>query len=230
MFKNYKAVVTGGTGALGTDVCQMLLLGGAEVHATYIVDEELERLPDKIVNHPNFKAHSVSLTNESQVTRFFDELGTIDALCSMAGGFQMGATQNTELDAWQQMFDINLTTTFLSCRQALRRMDARRGGRIIAVGSHAVIQPAGGLAAYRASKAALLNLIQSIAEETLDTQITANAVLPTVLDTPANRQAMPDADYAKWVTTKQVAGTIEYLLQPTSTHITGALIPLRGHV
>lgn len=230
MFKDHKCVVTGGTGALGSDVCRILLDGGAEVHATYIEEGELAYLGDDLKSHRRFNTQRVPLTEEREVSAFFRELGPIQGLCAIAGGFDMAPTRETTLSAWQNMFNMNVTTAFLSCREALRHMASDQHGRIVAVGSYSVMTPSAGLAAYRAAKAALVNLIQSIAEETLTTKITANVVLPTIMDTPANRTAMPDADYSAWVTTAQAAGTIGFLMNPRNGHITGACIPLRGHV
>ncbi|MCB1044489.1 MAG: SDR family NAD(P)-dependent oxidoreductase [Acidobacteria bacterium] len=230
MFSNMTIVVTGGTGALGSRLCELLIRENANVHATYIVDRELDYLSEELASHARFHTHRVALTEEQQVIEFFDKLGTIDGLCAIAGGFDMASTYDTTLEAWQRMFQINVTTAFLSSREALRHMDHKRGGRIVAVGSYSVVHTTAGMAAYRASKAAVLNLVDSMAEETLHTHITVNAVLPTILDTPANRNAMPDADYSKWVSTQQAAETIAYLLRPDSGHITGACIPLRGRV
>jgi len=128
---------------------------------------------------------------------------------------------------WSHMFNMNLNTCFLTSREALRSFDQH--GRIINVAAFAASKIMGGMGAYTASKNAVIHLTGVLAEESLAQKITVNAVLPTIMDTPANRAAMPDADVTTWVPLENVAHTILFLAEDQSWHITGACIPLRGH-
>jgi NAD(P)-dependent dehydrogenase (short-subunit alcohol dehydrogenase family) len=147
----------------------------------------------------------------------------------VAGGFAMGSVAETDLAMWRKMFDINLNSAFLCTRAALSHMDPARDGRIVNVGAFAARSAPTGLGAYTAAKAGVLQLTEVVAEETLTTRITVNAVLPTIMDTPGNRQAMPDAAFNRWVPVVDAARTILFLADAANWHITGACLPLRGH-
>ncbi len=228
-FAGKKAVVTGGTGALGSVICQAFLDREADVFSSYIEDPERERAEARFKNDPRFHLARVDLSSEEQVTQWFDAIGRPDVLVNVAGGFAMGPVGETSLETWLHQLAMNLNTAFLSCREALRRMDARKQGRIINVGAFAATRPAAGLAAYSVSKRGVIQLTETLAEETLEGNVTVNAILPTIMDTPANRAAMPEADPASWVPLENVAHTVLFLADPRSWHITGACIPLRGH-
>lgn len=228
IFENKTIVVTGGTGALGRAVCKAFLDRGAVVHSSYIVEEELKSLPDDLDHHDQFHTHKVDLTDEAAVSAWMSGLGKVNVLANIAGGFAMGGINDISLKDWQHMQNMNLTTCFLTSREALKVMDPGHG-RIINVASFAACQRTGGMAAYTTSKAAVISLTEAIAEETLTQNITVNAVLPTIMDTPGNRAGMPDADFATWVPVENVANTMVFLADENSWHITGACIPLRGH-
>ncbi|CAM2065098.1 SDR family oxidoreductase [Sulfidibacter corallicola] len=228
-FQGKKVMVTGGTGAIGTAVSSAFLEAGADVYSSYIVAEELDRLPADLENSDRFHTDKVNLLDETEVQAWFEKVGTPYVVANIAGGFDMAAVKDTELSAWQKMIDINLSTCFLTSRQALRAMDAVGEGRIVNVASFAAVQRIGGMAAYTTAKRAVIALTEAMAEETLATKITVNAILPTIMDTPANRTGMPDADFSTWVPGENVAKTILFLADPSSWHITGASLPLRGH-
>lgn len=221
-------VVTGGTGALGQAVCTAFVRAGAQVTATYIDAAELARLPAELQKSEQFTTAKVDLVDESAVTAFFERFERLDVLVCVAGGFAMGDLTGLSLAEWRRMHDLNLTTCFLASREGLKRMDRDRGGRIVHVGAFAAENRVGGMSAYTTSKAAVLNLTRSLAEETLRSNITVNAVLPTIMDTPGNRAGMPDADFDDWVPLETVAATIDFLASAAACPITGALIPLRG--
>ncbi|HUS05637.1 MAG TPA: SDR family NAD(P)-dependent oxidoreductase [Bryobacteraceae bacterium] len=153
--------------------------------------------------------------------------GRIDALIHVLGGFAGGKpVSETEDATWTKMINLNLNSAFYLCRAVLRQLD--RGGRIVAIGSRTGVQPASGLSAYGASKAALNALIQTIALEVQDQGITANVVLPSVIDTEANRQNATAEQIAKWVSPESIAGVVYFLCSEEASHINGALIPVYG--
>lgn len=223
-------VVTGGTGALGSKVCETFLSLGAHVSASYILDDELANLPEALAANERFEMRRLDLSHESEVEAWFISLPRIDVLVNVAGGFAMAPFTQTSLADWNHMFDMNLKTNYLCSREALKRMQAQDTGRIINVGAFAARDGVAGMSAYSTSKAAVMHLTQSLAEETLSTKITVNAVLPSIMDTPGNRLAMPDAPHDNWTPVANVADTIAYLAKDSSWHITGALIPVRGRV
>jgi len=228
-FAKKTVVVTGGTGALGQVVCEAFLAQGANVHSRYIEERELGYLPAALTGSDRFHTARVQLDDEAQVSAWLEGIGSFDVVVNIAGGFAMNPFVETSLADWRRMFDMNLTSVFLTSRQALRHFQGKANGRVITIGAFAAARKAGGMAAYTTSKAAVIHLTEVLAEETLASGITVNAILPTVMDTPANRKAMPDADVASWVPPRAVADTILFLCRDESWPITGACIPLRGH-
>lgn len=222
-------IVTGGTGALGRAVCEAFLAGGAVVHASYILEKEVQTLPATFRDNARFCLSRVDLTREDEVAKWFDTIGEFRILINIAGGFDMKPIVDTTTEDWFRMQDLNLTTAFMCSREALRRLKPDAHGRLIHVGAFAAENPPGGMAAYTAAKAAVMNLTRALAEETLADTTTVNAILPTIMDTPANRNAMPDADTNTWVPTKSVADAMMFLIRREAWAITGALLPLRGH-
>jgi NAD(P)-dependent dehydrogenase (short-subunit alcohol dehydrogenase family) len=142
----------------------------------------------------------------------------------------MGKTHEYSLAQWQQDFDLNLTTTFLVCKHSLRKMLEHGYGRIVTVGSRGAVQPGGQLAAYCASKAGVVALTQAIADETKGTHITANVVLPSVIDTPANRAAMGTANADQWVKPESLAQVICFLASEAARDVRGAAVPVYGSI
>lgn len=225
-----KAIVTGGTGALGQAVVRELLDQGARVWTTNLNAEELDRLDQDIRNHERFSVVSCDLSDEKAVTSLFEQVGEpLDILVNVAGGFAMGSVKDTSLEDWRRMHDMNLTSAFLCCREALRRMNGDKGGRIVTVGAMPATQRTGGLALYTTAKAGVINLTEAIAEETLTSKITANAILPSIMDTPGNREGMPDADFSQWAPVADVASVIRWLVSEEAWLVTGALVPVRAH-
>ncbi len=227
-FHNHTVAVTGATGALGRAVCRAFLEAGAAVRGSYILDQELAAFPPELAREKRLQLTKVDLLDETAVQAWFDGVGELDVLVNVAGGFAMAPFRDTSTRDWRSMFDINVNTAFTASREALRRFDPERGGRIVNVTAYAVSQAVGGMVAYTASKAALVQMTEALAAETLSAKITVNAVAPTIMDTPVNREAMPDADFSTWVPTEDAARTILFLADPRSWHITGAVIPMRG--
>jgi NAD(P)-dependent dehydrogenase (short-subunit alcohol dehydrogenase family) len=160
------------------------------------------------------------------VTRF----GRIDVLAHLVGGFAGGqSVAETDDATFQRMFDMNVNTAFHVLRAVIPQMRKTGGGRVIAVGSRAALEPGAGVGAYSASKAALVSLIRTVALENKDAGITANVILPGTMDTPANRKAIPNADVSKWVQPASVASLITWLAGDTGKDVNGAVIPIYGN-
>lgn len=222
------AIVTGGTGALGQAITHRFLGAGATVCIPYAVPEELERLRASLSSALLARLHVVQsdITDETAFNEFVaGVLGShrrIDILVNGVGGFQGGDLASTPLARWNQMVALNLTSAVISCRGVLPAMTAGRYGRIVNISSRAVVPPAGGFIAYTVAKSAVLTLTQALAQEVKPHGITANAVLPSTMDTPANRRAMPDADRSQWVQPEAVAAVIAFLASEAAGAVTGA--------
>jgi NAD(P)-dependent dehydrogenase (short-subunit alcohol dehydrogenase family) len=155
--------------------------------------------------------------------------GPIDALVHLIGGFAGGTAVVETTDAtWDQMMTVNLRVAFLTLRAVLKPMIAAHGGRIVAIGSRAAVDASPNLAAYAVSKAAVVALVKNIAAETKDQGITANVVLPSTIDTTANRKAMPQSDFSRWVAPESIAKLLVYLTSDDSADVSGAVIPIYG--
>jgi len=222
---------TGGTGALGSKVTMALVRRGARVTVTVHSQSERERLIADLgglASHVMFA--DADLRDEAQVARLAEGMPRLDALVQIVGGFGMGATDTFELEQFRQLVDINLTITFLAVKHALRRMKHAGYGRIVTVGSRAALEPDGDSPVYSACKAAVLAFTRAVAEETKGTGITANCVLPSIIDTPANRSAMGEANAAKWVRPERLAETIAFLASEESGDLRGSAIQVYGGV
>jgi len=227
------ALVTGGTGVLGRAVVRRFLAAGARVHVTWRRTEEradLEQELGKDAAAVGF--HQADVTSPGEVSGLFDALarapGRLDILACVAGGFTAAPLQETTPAAWDGMLALNATGTFLCCRAAaplLRR--APGGGRIITVAARPALERgAANMSAYAASKAAVLNLTYSLARELVDQRITVNAIVPSIIDTPANRAAMPAADTTTWLPPAEIAEVVAFLAGPAAGAVTGSAINL----
>ncbi|MBK8171398.1 MAG: SDR family oxidoreductase [Sandaracinaceae bacterium] len=226
-------VVTGGTGALGESVCQAFLARGAFVHVTYRAEKEVPPFKEHLSEHVSrFRLHEVDLTNEEAVIKLYEDVvaqsGRVDVVVNVAGGFAMGPIETTTRATLDMQFAVNFTTTFLSAREATRHMKPRKFGHIINVGSRAGVDAPGWMTAYVATKAAVLAFTRSLADELKGTGITVNAVLPSTIDTPANRESMPNADFATWVKPQEIARVCTFLASDDARATSGALIPVYG--
>jgi NAD(P)-dependent dehydrogenase (short-subunit alcohol dehydrogenase family) len=225
-----KVLLTGGTGGLGQGVLPKVLAQGALVTIPYqkeldanavrqmLTPEQLERV----------KLVKADLTAESNVSQLVSEMGKVEVLIHLVGGFDMGDTHQYSLFNWQKTFNINLLTTFLTCKHCLQSMREHNYGRIVTVGSRGAVEPAPKLAAYSAAKAGVVALTQAIAKETQEFNITANTVLPSVIDTPANRQAMGEENAEQWVKPASLAQVICFLASDAAKDVSGAAIPVYG--
>ena len=225
--EGHHVVVTGGAGALGNAVVAAFVDAGAVVH-----------VPVRGATVPK-AAHAgiryvpgVELTDETAVVAFYAGLpNDLWASVHVAGGFAMGGITETLLDDLRSQIDVNLVTTFLCCREAVRRFRLHRGGnggRIVNVASRTALQPDGGKLAYMVAKAAVVSLTAGLADELKSEGIWVNAVAPGTIDTPANRAAMPHADASKFVDPAAIADVILWLASPDNRVASGSVVPVYG--
>jgi NAD(P)-dependent dehydrogenase (short-subunit alcohol dehydrogenase family) len=225
-FSNQTVVVTGGTGALGTAVVDALLAAGARCRVPYIIDAEAVAFPhkDRVTLVGN-----CDLTKEADVARLYDGATDLWASIHIAGGFAMGNVADTDKAGLMHMLNMNFVSCYLCCRAAVRGFGAA-GGRIVNIAALPALEPrlGAGMAAYAASKAAVATFSQSLAAEVAGRNILVNAVAPSIIDTPANRTAMPQADHGAWPKPEQIAATIAFLASPDNAVTTGAVVPVSG--
>ena len=215
-----KYIVAGGFGILGRAVVQAL---EAQGHTVAVAD--LAPVPD---GHKGLAQGGVDLTDEARVASAFtalvEQLGGLDGVVNVAGGFLWETVAQGALDSWDRMYGMNLRTAVISSRAALPHLG--KGGAIVNVGAAAASNVAAGMAPYAASKAGVMALTESLADELRGAGIRVNAVLPTIIDTPTNRADMPDADTSAWVQPAAAARVIAFLLSSESACVTGVGIKL----
>ena len=233
-FEKRHIVVTGGTGALGSAVTHFLLEQGARVSIPVYNKSELDDFEHTGHEHLHL-AHEVDLTDEAGSTQFFDDAvaahGELWASVHIAGGFGMGAIGETSTADFMKQIKLNTVTCFNSCKQAVKQMKTTgKGGRIVNIAARPALEPRQGanMSAYTASKAAVAALTQSLAEELAEDEIYLNAIAPSIIDTPPNRQAMPDADFDAWPKPEEIATQILYLISPQNHVTRGGIIPVYG--
>ena len=225
-------IVTGGSGALGQAVVHRFLAEGATVCVPWIVEQERERLHASVepAARARLRLERCDVLDDAAVERLVGDLterhGRLDVVVSAVGGFAMGELVQTDRALWDTMLTLNLTSTYVAARAALPAMLTAGSGRIVAVASRAVVPPAGGFIAYTVAKAGVIAFVQALAAETRGRGVTVNAVLPSTMDTPANRAAMPDVDPKSWVPVQSVADAVGYLAAESSGHVTGSLLAI----
>ena len=225
-FSGREAVVTGGTGALGSAVVGRLVSAGATVHVPVFESAELDGFAYRA--EPSVKLHEgMDMRIEADVARLFAETRALYASIHIAGGFAMGPIESIGLDVWDHLMGMNATTCFLSCREAVKAMEGREG-RIVNVAARPALIPTAQMTAYAASKAAVAALTLSLAEELSGSSIWVNAIVPSLIDTRTNRAAMPDADHSAWPKPEQIAETVAFLSSPQNSVTRGALVPVYG--
>jgi NAD(P)-dependent dehydrogenase (short-subunit alcohol dehydrogenase family) len=220
-------VITGGAGALGTEVTRALVDAGATCHLPLFESE----VPDSVTLADHERVVTtvgVDLTDERAVTDYYAPLEALWGSVHLAGGFAMAPLVDTSLADFDRMIAMNGVTCFLCCREATRRMHAAGGGRIVNVGARPAIEPVGGMVAYTTSKAMVTSITQCLADELRSDRILVNAVLPSVIDSAANRAAMPNADHDSWPKPAEIARAIAFLLSPANALTSGALVPVYG--
>ena len=220
-------VVTGASGALGKVVAQIALARGARVAGVDYAASQIPATSDRI------ELGGVDLTDATSAKQAIDAVaahfGKIDALVNIAGGFAFETVAEGDPKTWQRMYALNVLTALNASRSAIPHLSASPAGRIVNVGAMGALQAGSGMGAYAASKAGVHRLTEALAAEWKG-KITVNAVLPSTIDTPANRASMPKADFGKWVTPQELADVILFLASDAASAITGALLPVSGRV
>jgi len=236
-FAGSHIVVTGGTGALGRAVITALRAGGAVCHVPNLVAAELADFPH--AGDPGVHvADNVDVADEAAVRHFYQSLPPLWASIHLAGGFAMAPIGETAAADFTAQFRMNALSCFLCSAAAIAAFRKRqapgpggaRGGRIVNVAARPALEPrlGAGMVAYTASKSAVAALTQALAQETVEEEIWINAVAPSIIDTPANRTAMPDADHRRWVAPAAIAEIIAFLASPENRVTRGAVIPIYG--
>jgi NAD(P)-dependent dehydrogenase (short-subunit alcohol dehydrogenase family) len=231
-FQGRTVVITGGTGGLGTAVVAALLGAGATCHIPYLIETEAHAFQHR--DNRQVKLYpQVNLTDEDAVGSFYRQVPNLWASIHLAGGFAAGGIETAGKSVLVGQLDVNVVTCYLCCRGAIDAIAANpAGGRIVNVAARPALEWRSGanMAAYTASKAAVAALTLALAEEVARDGILVNAVSPSILDTPANRKSMPQADHAAWPKVEEVAQTILFLASPANKVTRGALVPVYGRV
>jgi NAD(P)-dependent dehydrogenase (short-subunit alcohol dehydrogenase family) len=219
-------VVTGGTGALGSAVTRAFLDDGWRVVVPWIVERELERLDE----HERLELVRADLFDAGEVAGVIEQAGpALRAVVNLVGGFAMhGRIHETPIETFEEQLRLNLRPGYLVCGAAVPVFLEAGGGAIVCVSSRAALQPFSGAVGYVVSKAAVLALVDTLDAEYRKDGIRANAVLPSVIDTPANRRSMPDADFATWVAPEEIAGVIRFLCSDDASAMSGGHLPVYG--
>jgi NAD(P)-dependent dehydrogenase (short-subunit alcohol dehydrogenase family) len=226
LLEGKNVVVTGGTGALGQAVVARFLKAGAICH---VPSRRAAGKPASWGDGQVSIVPDIDLADEEAVGRFYNAVPDLWASVHLAGGFAMAPVAETGRDDFLRMMEMNAATAFICCRAAVRNMRRTgQGGRIVNVSARPGLDPrkGGGMSAYAASKAAVTAITLSLAEELKNDRILVNAVAPSTIDTPANREAMPNADTSKWLSPKAAAEAILGLASPSNMEINGAVLPL----
>lgn len=223
-------VVTGGTGALGRALAQAFLAAGDRVVVPWIVDrerEEVSQLWRAALQEGRALLVEADVADEAGAAELARRAAGVEVLVNAVGGFGGGTQlEDTPLELFDRMYRINVRSAVATTRALLPAMVTRRTGAIINVASQAAIDTPGGLSAYSASKAALIALTRTLQNELADTGVRVNAVVPTTIDTPANREVMPDADRSQWTPPERIAEVVLWLASDAGAAVRGGLIPV----
>jgi NAD(P)-dependent dehydrogenase (short-subunit alcohol dehydrogenase family) len=231
--KGKAIVVTGGFGALGRAVAEVASKRGASVAALDVAPQPpaglVERLGSQalIVGGADLSSIDGAAKAMAEVKAKF---GRLDALINIAGGFRWAKIEDGDAAAWDLMFAMNLKTALNASRAAIPFLLESGAGRIVNVGANSAIKAGAGMGPYAASKSAVHRLTESLADELKNRGVTVNVVLPSVIDTPANRVDMPKADFSRWVAPADLAAVILFLASDEARAVTGALVPVTGGV
>ncbi len=217
-------LVAGGTGYLGTAVVRELVTSGYAVTATWIVPKERERLASQQV-----ELVEADLFDPAATEAALKAVDDLEAVVNLVGGYAVGPhVHETEPEQFERLMRLNVMPAFLLARAAMPRLTERGGGAFVGVSARAALRPFPGAAGYIASKAAVLAFFDALSAEYRDDGIRANAILPSTIDTPANRAAMPDADFSKWVAPQEIGRVVAFLCSDAARVTSGAHIPVYG--
>jgi NAD(P)-dependent dehydrogenase (short-subunit alcohol dehydrogenase family) len=225
----HAVLVAGGTGALGGAVLRELLAAGHPVTATWVVERERDRVIEELGAPDGPSLVQADLMDPGAVNEAVNAVDGLGAVVNLVGGFASGPrVHETEPDDWESLLRLNLRPGFLLARAAMPRLIERGGGAYVGVSARPALRPFAGAAAYVTSKAAVLAFVQALDADYRQDGIRANAVLPSVIDTPANRAATPDADFSKWVQPADIAKVIRFLVSDDCAVTSGGAIPVYG--
>jgi NAD(P)-dependent dehydrogenase (short-subunit alcohol dehydrogenase family) len=231
--KGKTIVVTGGFGALGSGVAAAAIDRGASVAVLDVAPSAPEALADRL-GPKALLIGGVDLSSPEGAQQAMGAVkanfGRLDALLNIAGGFQWEPVEDGTGESWDRMFALNLKTALNACKAALPYLLESGAGRIVNVGAQSALHAASGMGPYAASKSAVHRLTEALADELKLKGVTVNAVLPSTIDTPANRRDMPKADFDRWVSPADLAAVILFLASDEAKAVTGALIPVSGRV
>ena len=233
-FEGRVVLVAGGTGGLGRAVTLAFLAEGAKVIATFRIQEELDAVKSSAASHAeSLEGAPVDVTDEAAVRQLIEKIlakhGRLDAVVNTVGGYAGGVKLwEMETKVFDQMLALNLRSGYALTRAAARAMLKQGRGAIVNVAAKAAFDPAAGAAAYAASKAAAVAMLDSLAADLKGTGVRVNSILPSIIDTPANRKAMPNSDFAKWPKPEEIARVILFLCGEDARVVHGAAIPVYG--
>ena len=223
-------LVTGASGNLGGTVAERALAAGARIAAT---DRAAEKLTARFSDGENVALFpGIELADAAScadyVAKTVARFGRVDGLISTVGGFAFANVADDSYETWERMLTMNVKTAFHVSQAAVPAMKTNGGGSIVLTGATAALKAPGGVSAYAASKSGVMRLAESLANEVKGDGVRDNAIMPSIIDTPQNREAMPDADRAGWVTPQEIADVMLFLVSDASRAVTGALIPVTG--
>lgn len=229
-FSKKVVLITGGTGALGGMLVKKFLSSGAVTISSFHNEQEAERLK---IENSKVELIELDMLQEEQLLKKIPQLvkkfGTIDVLVNVVGGYLGGKSTNDLSETeWDKMMNLNLKSAFLISKHVIPVMVSGNGGNIVHISSRTGQKSDGGDSAYAASKAGLIRFVESAAQEFKDSGININCILPTTIDTDANRKAMPNADFSKWLSTEDLANVILFLCSSGARVINGSAIPTYG--
>lgn len=229
-FTGRTIIVTGGFGVLGRALSALLCDRGARVVAL-----DLSDTPEHLTQADNYlPLGGVNLTDASSTNqalkRAAEVLGHIDSIVNVAGGFAWETFEEGDLETWDRQYQMNLRTAVVATNSALPYLLKGDNGRVVNVSALAALKAGLGVSAYAASKAGVARFTESLAEELKQRNVTVNAVMPSIIDTPSNREAMADADFSAWVTPEALSEVIAFLLSDAGEAVTGACVPVSGRV
>jgi NAD(P)-dependent dehydrogenase (short-subunit alcohol dehydrogenase family) len=222
-------LVAGGTGALGAAVLEELLEAGYPVTTTWVVEKERDRIAKDFEGRSGLTLVSADLMDPEAVDEAVGGVEELGAVVNLVGGFSApGKVHESDIEDFENQLRLNLRPGFLLARAAMPRLVAAGGGSFVGVSARPALRPFPGAAGYITAKAGVLAFIQALDAEYRHDGVRANAVLPSVIDTPANRRSQPDADHSKWVPPQQIAKVVRFLVSDDSAPTSGAAIPVYG--
>ena len=222
-------LVAGGTGALGAAVVEELLRSGRPVTATWVVEDERERLVQGLPDASRLELVNADLLDAEAAKEAVESVDDLGAVVNLVGGYaQEGRVHEADPEVLDRMLQLNIRPAYLLARAAMPRFLEAGGGAFVAVSARAAVRPFPGAAAYITAKAAVLGLVQALDAEYRQDGVRCNAILPSVIDTPANRRGQPDADHSKWVKPAEIARVVRHLVSDDAAVTSGAAVPVYG--